>query len=130
MFSHIITCDLSLPCRLGLSLICAFICGRVHTVGFHVNAAAAQQLECVAGAGGGKYFAANDADQLLKALKAVSSDVLEKAQQVDPATVRNRIGISGLGKLRVTMPIGSEVSLAQLNISGSCPLRIGVSVIA
>jgi hypothetical protein len=29
MFSHIITCDLSLPCRLGLSLICPFICGRV-----------------------------------------------------------------------------------------------------
>jgi hypothetical protein len=33
MFSHIITYDLSLPCRLGLSLICAFICGRVLTVG-------------------------------------------------------------------------------------------------
>ena len=29
MFSHIITYDLSLPCRLGLSLACAFICGRV-----------------------------------------------------------------------------------------------------
>ena len=32
MFSHIITYDLSLPCRLGLSLICAFICGRVLTM--------------------------------------------------------------------------------------------------
>ena len=34
MFSHIITYDLSLPCRLGLSLICAFICGRVLTLPF------------------------------------------------------------------------------------------------
>ena len=105
------------PCQVVVQLQKTGVKFVLHTVGFHVNAAAAQQLECVAGAGGGKYFAANDADQLLKALKAVSSDVLEKAQQVDPATVRNRIGISGLGKLRVTMPIGSEVSLAQLNIS-------------
>ena len=38
MFSHIITYDLSLPCRLGLSLICAFICGRVLIVqGLHVE---------------------------------------------------------------------------------------------
>jgi hypothetical protein len=36
MFSHIITYDLSLPCRLGLSLICAFICGRVLTFSTHL----------------------------------------------------------------------------------------------
>ena len=36
MFSHIITYDLSLPCRLGLSLICAFIVGGAYSACFFI----------------------------------------------------------------------------------------------
>lgn len=88
----------------------------MHVIGFDVNAAAAQQLECIAGAGGGRYFAANDAEQLLDALRQVSAEVQEKVQEVEPAIARERNATTTLGKLRITMPVGSETSLAQVII--------------
>jgi len=104
------------PCEVVAQLKKTGVKFILHVVGFHVNAAAAQQLECAAGAGGGQYFAAEDGAQLLEALKAVSSEVLAKVQKVDPAVVHSQKHNSGLGKLRVTMPIGSEVSLKHFNI--------------
>lgn len=88
----------------------------MHVIGFDVNPAAEQQLKCAAGAGDGTYFSAGNADQLLEALKTVLKEVQEKVQQVEAANVTNVPGTSTLGKLKVTMPVGSEVSLADLKI--------------
>ncbi len=46
----------------------------IHTIGFGVDEAARQQLECIARMTGGKYFSAEDAQQLLQVLnKAVDT---------------------------------------------------------
>jgi len=105
------------PCQVVEQLKKTGVKFILHVVGFHVNLAAEQQLKCAAGAGGGRYFAANDADQLLTALKAVSAEVQEKVQKVDPAMVDNVPKGFGLGKLKVSMPMGSEVSLRQIVIA-------------
>lgn len=91
----------------------------LHTVGFDVNAAAAQQLQCAAQAGEGRYFSAGNADELLEAMRAVNAEVLEKVQEVAPAVATTRAVSTKLGRLRVTMPVGSEVSLANVKIENA-----------
>lgn len=54
----------------------------IHTIGFGVDEAARQQLECIARMTGGKYFSAEDAQQLLqvlnKAVETAKTIVIEK----------------------------------------------------
>ncbi|QDV83315.1 vWA domain-containing protein [Planctomycetes bacterium TBK1r] len=104
------------PCQVVAQLNATGVKFVLHVVGFDVDASAAQQLQCLAEQGRGRYFPAADAAELLKALQEVSAEVLQKVQQVDPAKVSAKAARSGLGKLRVTMPIGSEVSLKNLKI--------------
>ena len=105
------------PCQVVAELKKTGIRFVLHVVGFDVNAAAAAQLQCAAGAGGGQYFAANNSAELLKALKAVSKEVQEKVQQAAPAVAARVKTGSGLGKLKVTMPNGAEISLAHIHIT-------------
>ena len=42
---------------------------RVHVIGFAINAAAEEQLLCIASAGGGQYFNAQNANQLAQAIQ-------------------------------------------------------------
>jgi Mg-chelatase subunit ChlD len=49
---------------------------RVHVVGFDVSQAEREQLMCIAEAGDGKYFSADNADQLKKALTEVRQEVV------------------------------------------------------
>ncbi len=49
----------------------------VHVIGFDVRGAAVEQLQCIARAGGGSYFQANDTSGLQQALQSVQAAVVE-----------------------------------------------------
>lgn len=49
----------------------------VHVIGFDVRDKAVEQLQCIAQAGGGSYFQANDTSGLQKALQSVQAAVVE-----------------------------------------------------
>lgn len=99
------------PCELVTQLRNSGLNIIVHTVGFDVNSAAAKQLSCVAQAGGGHYFAANDSQGLQEALSAVQAAVVEEKplperpeveQAPQQATVTSkRIRIAGPGTVRL-----------------------------
>jgi len=102
------------PCEVAERLKatgCKFV---LHVVGFDVGDAAAKQLRCIASATGGKYFAASDAKSLLEALRTVSAEVTKKVEAARTVDVPMS---TGLGKLSITMPEGSEKSLAFINIT-------------
>lgn len=102
------------PCKVAAQLKATGAKFVMHVVGFDVGAAAAKQLQCVAKATGGKYFSASDGDSLLKALQTVSAEATQKVEAAKATTVQ---AATGLGKLQVSMPKGSEVSLAFLQIT-------------
>ena len=102
------------PCKVAAQLKATGAKFVLHVVGFDVGAAAARQLQCIAKATGGKYFSANDGESLLKAMQTVSAEVTQKVAAAKATTVQ---AATGLGKLQVTMPKGSEASLAFLQIT-------------
>lgn len=50
----------------------------LHVVGFDVNKKQAKQLSCIAQAGGGQYFSADNSDALLKAMQKIVKKSTEK----------------------------------------------------
>jgi len=72
------------PCAAITAIRAQGINVRVHVVGFDVKAAERQQLQCIADAGGGKYFSADDADQLTAALAEVRKEVTEAPKAEEP----------------------------------------------
>ena len=63
---------------------------KVHVVGFDVGQKEKEQLSCIAEAGGGRYYTANNADQLKQALTEVKEEVVAKA---DPAPAVSKLKI-------------------------------------
>ncbi len=74
------------PCALVKSLKEQGINVKVHVIGFDVGDKEKEQLSCIAEAGGGKYFTANNADQLQEALAEVREEVTVAADvpEMDP----------------------------------------------
>lgn len=101
------------PCQVVATLKQSGIKFVLHVVGFDVGAGEKEQLECMARAGGGQYFAAGDATALLAALEKVAGDIAEKVEQAKTKTVRRG---TSLGKLRITMPENALKSLAGFKI--------------
>lgn len=101
------------PCKVARELKATGARLVIHTVGFDVDADTAEQLTCISNATGGKYFAARDSDTLLQALQSVADDVTQKVVQAKTKAVN---GKTGLGKLRISMPPGSEKSLSFVQI--------------
>lgn len=57
----------------------------VHTVGFGVDSATKQQLECISEVTGGQYFSASGTDELIEMLKkAVEAEVIEVEKEEGP----------------------------------------------
>ena len=52
----------------------------MHVVGFDVNTEQRAQLECIANAGGGRYFSAQNAMQLEEAFTAVKTEVIKQVE--------------------------------------------------
>lgn len=63
------------PCKTAGSLAKAGIDVRVHVVGFDVNKEERRQLECIAEAGGGRYFHASSTKGLNEAVAEVKEEV-------------------------------------------------------
>ncbi len=70
------------PCKTTASLIKAGIDVRIHVVGFDVNKNERMQLECIAEAGGGRYFHAGSTKGLKEAIAEVKKEI--RVAQVKP----------------------------------------------
>ena len=66
------------PCTLVRELREQGIKIKVHVVGFDVTHDESEQLVCIADAGGGKYFSAQNSQQLMTALAEVREEVVKK----------------------------------------------------
>ena len=101
------------PCAVVQALKAAGVKFVMHVVGFAVTDQAKAQLECIAQAGGGKYFGAADGTALLAALQTVSAEISQKVEQAKTQVVQQA---TGLGKVRITVPESTLPSLAGLRI--------------
>ncbi|WP_197282003.1 vWA domain-containing protein [Dethiosulfatarculus sandiegensis] len=78
------TCDMD-PCALARELAMSGVDFKVHVVGFGLSKGDQERLRCLADQTGGLFLAANDADSLLKALKAT----VKKVEEPSPPVVEN-----------------------------------------
>ena len=101
------------PCATVQALKAAGVKFVMHVVGFAVTEADQAQLECIAQAGGGKYFSAADAAALLAALQAVNQEIAQKVEQAKTQVIQQA---TGLGKVRIVLPDGALQSLAGYRI--------------
>jgi hypothetical protein len=107
------------PCAVTKSLKESGIKFIIHTVGFDVGQKASEQLECVASAGGGSYFSASNAKDLLETLSTVQESVVAKKvvtppepppepveikQQVTGSSTSIRLKINRPGRISFTHP--------------------------
>jgi len=109
------------PCKAVAAAKEAGIKFILHTVGFGLSQGESAQLQCMADAGGGQYFAANDADQLLKsARKAVQpAGGLKVSATLNgtPGDLLLRVVDAATGKVvhenTLPQPSGLNMSLAE-----------------
>ena len=109
------------PCKAVAAAKEAGIKFILHTVGFGLSQGESAQLQCMADAGGGQYFAANDADQLLKsARKAVQpAGGLKVSATLNgtPGDILLRVVDAATGKVVheniLPQPSGLNMSLAE-----------------
>ncbi|MCF8103557.1 MAG: VWA domain-containing protein [Desulfarculaceae bacterium] len=106
------TCEAD-PCGVVKALKQSGIKFVLQVVGFDVDAGGKAQLECLASAGGGKYFSAGDAAGLMAALEAVKKEVTVKVEAAKTVKTKAK---SRLGKLKITVPAEAVKSLAGLKI--------------
>ncbi len=85
----------------------------LHVVGFDVNDEQKAQLSCIAGAGGGNYFNADDAESLLSAFQSVQKEVTQKVEKAKTETKKTA---SGIGKFSIKMPTSGRKSLNKFKI--------------
>ncbi|WP_051309951.1 vWA domain-containing protein [Desulfogranum japonicum] len=72
------------PCALVRTLRENGLNAVVHVVGFGVTTLEAEQLHCIADAGGGRYYSAENASQLRQALMDVRHEVEIKMPEIQP----------------------------------------------
>ncbi|HMB30419.1 MAG TPA: VWA domain-containing protein [Desulfohalobiaceae bacterium] len=101
------------PCGLVQELSDSGIKFVLHVVGFDVDEQGRKQLQCLAKAGKGNFFAVNDANSLLAALQKVNKRVTKKVEEAKTETVKKA---TGLGKLQLQLPEGTENSLKGMEI--------------
>jgi Ca-activated chloride channel family protein len=75
------------PCGAAKALTAAGINARVHVVGFDVGAREAKELACIPKMGNGKYFRANNTEELKQAIAEVKQ-VTHVAEVVQPPPVK------------------------------------------
>ncbi len=99
------------PCAAVKALKSTGIKFILHVIGFGVDDKQRTQLTCLAQAGGGRYFSADDVEGLLSAMETVKVEVAQKVEQAKTVTQKAR---TGLGKLRISMPPSAAVSLGEI----------------
>ncbi len=101
------------PCGVVRSLKSSGIKFILHVVGFDVDHVQKEQLSCLADAGGGEYYGAEDAESLLIALESVKSEV---EKQVEKAKTVKKSVTTKIGKLRLSFPFGSDISINEIKV--------------
>ncbi|MDD5724399.1 MAG: VWA domain-containing protein [Syntrophales bacterium] len=101
------TCNAD-PCGVVRALKSSGIKFILHVVGFGVDSAQKEQLACMAEAGGGRYFGADNAGSLLAALEMVKKQVADK---VEKAKATEKKATTKLGKLNIKFPKTGGISL-------------------
>ena len=101
------TCDND-PCGVVRALKDSGIKFLLHVGGFGVKPEEKEQLACMAEAGGGQYFGAENAGSLLAALEAVKKEVTVK---VEKAKTTQKKATSRLGKLTIKLPTAGTISI-------------------
>ncbi len=89
------------PCMLVGSLRKQGINVRVHVIGFDVSQEERDQLVCIADAGEGKYFSADNADQLATALTEVKREIVAAPKGEEPQQPEKRVVKIGTGTIRI-----------------------------
>jgi hypothetical protein len=77
---------------------------KVHVVGFDVGQKEKEQLSCIAEAGGGRYYTANNADQLKQALSEVKEEVVAQAEEA-PVVSKLKILPKGGDRPETAVPV-------------------------
>lgn len=103
------------PCGVVKALKKTGIKFILHVVGFDVSSDEKEQLSCLAKAGGGTYYSAGNAGDLLAAFKSMQQEVVKKVEY-EKAKTTGKKAKSRLGKLKVTFPQSGKKSLAQIRI--------------
>ena len=85
----------------------------LYVVGFDVNDLQKEQLACLAEAGGGQYFSAENPDALLAAFESVKETVEKKVEEARTTTQKTT---TRLGKLKIQMPAAATVSINKFQI--------------
>ena len=85
----------------------------LYVVGYDVKDSEKKELLGLAEDGGGRYFSANDAKSLLKALETVRKDIEKKVEKAKTKKVHKK---TGLGKLHLSMPADALKSLVGIQI--------------
>ena len=106
------------PCAAVASLLQQGIKLKVHVVGFDVGDKEKQQLMCIAKAGNGKYFAANNAEQLKEALTEVKQEVVKKIE-VPPAPIVAQAPVPPAPEKKVIKIQRGSISIPNLGASDS-----------
>jgi Ca-activated chloride channel family protein len=75
------------PCAAVREMRAAGVRATVHVVGFDVSEEEREQLMCIAEAGNGRYFSADNATELNEALTEVKREVVEQAAEPEPRGV-------------------------------------------
>ncbi|MCB2185940.1 MAG: VWA domain-containing protein [Deltaproteobacteria bacterium] len=101
------------PCGVVKALHDSGIKFVLHVVGFGLAEGEKDQLACLAQAGGGQFFLAQDAAGLRAALDTVKGQVAQKVEAAKTSQVAVK---TGLGKLKITMPASTVKSLAAIQI--------------
>jgi Mg-chelatase subunit ChlD len=125
------TCEAD-PCAAVRSIRAQGINLRIHVVGFDVNDEERKQLQCIAAAGGGKYFSADTAGQLATALSEVRQAVT--TAPAETATKKKTIKIAltatvtsknGVGTLFIIDPQSGSTLTSMNGDGGSLELPAG-----
>jgi Mg-chelatase subunit ChlD len=74
------------PCAAAREAVASGVRLQIHVIGFDVSPDEAEQLQCIAREGNGKYFSAANAHELTSALAAVAREAGEK--RLEPTPVR------------------------------------------
>src|SRR3990167_7224610 len=77
---------------------------KVHVVGFDVGQKEKEQLSCIAEAGGGRYYTANNADQLKQALTEVKEEAVAQVEEA-PAVSKLKTLPKGGDRPETAVPV-------------------------
>ncbi len=103
------------PCQQVERLRAGGVAVRVHVVGFDVEGKERAQLQCIAKAGGGKYFTASNSKELKTALTSVKKEVMAPAEKIAP--LQTTTATQATEVVMINFP--PNVSLGLINASGN-----------